>query len=298
MRRLQFPALFTLAAILAGRTALLSAQTTVAASFEAASVRRNKSNDPPSSRFPLGPGGGYTPGNLFVAQNQPLIAYLRFAYKLGQGDLLDLPGWVYTETFDIEARAAGKPTKDQMRVMMRSLLADRFQVTTHTEKRTKPVFELVLARSQEPGPQLIADPDDGSCPALAPAVNVHLRLGPVPCGTLGPLGATQPGTGRLGGRRVTLAQLAGIMMNPFTGVDRPVLDRTGLGGTFDFSLEWSLVPDNAQPPDPNQPRAPQATDSGPSFREALQKQLGLKLNSATAPVDVLVIDQVRRPEEN
>ena len=69
-------------------------------------------------------------------------------------------------------------------------------------------------------------------------------------------------------------------------MDRPVLDRTGLTGTFDFSLEWSLAPDPRQPPDA------QPEDSGPTFLEALQEQLGLKLKSAKGPVDVLVIDHV------
>jgi uncharacterized protein (TIGR03435 family) len=81
-------------------------------------------------------------------------------------------------------------------------------------------------------------------------------------------------------------------MNPFTGVDRPVLDRTGLTGSFDFSLEWSLAPDPAQPPDS------QPADTGPTFLEALQEQLGLKLKSARGPVDVLVIDHVEHPTEN
>lgn len=287
-----------LAVLTAAPAAALFAQASGAASFEVASVRRDTSNDPPTSRFPLGPGDAYVPGNLFVAANQPVIAYLRFAYKLGQGDLLDLAGWVYSETFDIEARASGNPTKDQMRAMMRSLLADRFKVRTHTEKQPKPVFDLVLAGNRKPGPRLVADPEDGSCPGLSAALNARLQLGPVPCGAAGPLGAIQPGTGRLGGRRVTIAQIAGILKNPFTGVDRPVVDRTGLSGTFDFTLEWSLVPDNAQPPGPNQPGAPQAQDAGPGFREALQKQLGLKLTSGSAPVEVLIIDQIQRPEEN
>ena len=81
-------------------------------------------------------------------------------------------------------------------------------------------------------------------------------------------------------------------MNPFTGVDRPVLDRTGLTRTFDFSLEWSLAPDPRQSPDA------QPEDSGPTFLEALQEQLGLKLKSAKGPVDVLVIDHVEHPTEN
>ena len=81
--------------------------------FEAASVRSNKSTAQPLSRFPLGPGDAYVPGNLFSATNQPLIAYLRFAFKLSQGELLDLQTWVYDKHFDITARATGSPTKDE-----------------------------------------------------------------------------------------------------------------------------------------------------------------------------------------
>jgi uncharacterized protein (TIGR03435 family) len=72
--------------------------------FDVVSVKPNTSIARESSRFPLGPGDGYLAGGLFSATNQPLIAYLRFAFKLGQGDLLGLPGWIYNERFDIAAR--------------------------------------------------------------------------------------------------------------------------------------------------------------------------------------------------
>ena len=81
-------------------------------------------------------------------------------------------------------------------------------------------------------------------------------------------------------------------MNPFTGVDRPVLDRTGLTGTFDFSLEWSLESDLAESP------GSRPEDTGPTFLQALQEQLGLRLKSTKGPVDVLVIDHVEHPTEN
>jgi len=95
----------------------------------------------------------------------------------------------------------------------------------------------------------------------------------------------------IGGREVTIERIAGFLKNPFTGVDRQVLDRTGLTGTFDFSLEWSPEPDITVPRDP-------ATVTGPSFLEALQKQLGLKLVATTAPGDVLAIDHIEHPDEN
>ena len=88
-----------------------------------------------------------------------------------------------------------------------------------------------------------------------------------------------------------MERIAGFLTNPFTGVDRPVLDRTGLAGTFDFSLEWS--PENAltAPPD-------QAPAVGPDFFEALRSQLGLKLVATTAPSDTLILDSIQRPDEN
>jgi uncharacterized protein (TIGR03435 family) len=86
-----------------------------------------------------------------------------------------------------------------------------------------------------------------------------------------------------------MGRIAGFLTNPFTGVDRPVLDRTGLTGTFDFSLEWSLAPDSAQP------LGSPLEDPGPTFLEALRQQLGLKLKSTKGPVDVLVIDHVEHP---
>jgi uncharacterized protein (TIGR03435 family) len=275
--------------------------------FDVASVKPNTSNAPAISRFPMGPGDAFLPdGNFFAATNQPLIVYLRFAYKLGQGDLLDLPTWVYSDRFDIEARAHGNPTKDQVRLMMQSLLADRFRLTAHTAKRAKPVFNLVLAKAGRIGPQLQVHSDDGSCPIAStpqtpdvapPAASSSsntsvLHLPPIPCGSIGQISASSPDRGRLGGRRVSIGRIAGFLTNPYTGVDRPVLDRTGLTGNFDFSLEWSLAPDSAQLP------VAQLGDTGPSFLEALRDQLGFKLKSTTGPVDVLVIDHVERPSPN
>jgi uncharacterized protein (TIGR03435 family) len=140
------------AASLLSLTSMTAAQNQPLA-FEVASVRSNKSTAQPMSRFPLGPGDAYVPGNLFSATNQPLIAYLRFGFKLSQAELLDLPTWVYDERFDIAARAIGNPTKDEMRLMMRSLLADRFKLKTHIERRTKPAFNLVLVREGQIGPR-------------------------------------------------------------------------------------------------------------------------------------------------
>jgi uncharacterized protein (TIGR03435 family) len=275
--------------------------------FDVASVKANISDAPASSRFPLGSGDGYAPGAFFSSTNQPLIVYLRFAYKMGQSELLGLAPWVYSDRFDIEARAQASPTKDQMRLMMQALLADRFKLITHTVKQTKPVLNLVLAKAGKTGPQLQAHSENESCstasilqpagsaPPAAPSswsARAGLQLPPIACGSIGPVPASAPGRARLVGRRVTTGRLAGFLMNPFTGVERPVLDRTGLTGAVDFSVEWSLPPDSAQTP------GSQSEDTGPTFLQALQDQLGLKLKSAKGPVDVLVIDHVEHPTEN
>jgi uncharacterized protein (TIGR03435 family) len=288
-----------------GDFAALRAQAPDDRTFEVASVRSNKSNAQPTSRFPLGPGDAYDPGNFFSATNQPLIVYLRFAFKLPQDALPDLPNWVSDERFDISARAPGTPTKDEMRRMMRSLLADRFKLKTHSETRSRPAFSLVLARPGQIGPQLKANTNDGGCDGTPteqtsaalpsrptePSAKSGLQLPPIPCGTLGQISASGPGKGRIGGRKVSIVRIAKFLKNPFTGVDRDVLDRSGLTGTFDFSLEWSLERDDTGAPD-------LAAVSGPGFLEALQTQLGFKLVATTAPTDILVIDHLERPDEN
>ncbi len=289
-----------------GDCATVRAQAPDNPAFEIASVKANNSTTQPLSRFPLGPGDAYIPGNIFSATNQPLIAYLRFAFKLSQGELLDLPTWVYDEHFDIAGRATESPTKDQMRLMMQSLLAERFRLKIHRERRAKPAFNLVLARADRLGPQLKANTDDKACAGSSaqqptgaastlgpnePSSKSGVQLPPMPCGTIGQISASAPDKGRIGGRKVTVELIAGFLKNPFTGVDRQVIDRTGLSGTFDFSLEWSPERDITGTPG-------QAPAAGPSFLEALQKQLGFRLVATTAPADVLVIDHIERPDEN
>jgi uncharacterized protein (TIGR03435 family) len=275
----------------------LAAQTATR-TFDIASVRRNTSDAPASSRYPLGPGDAYvSSGALFAATNQPLIVYLRFAFKLGQGEPMGLPSWVYDDRFDIEARTQGSPSKDDVRLMMRSLLADRFKLKVHPEKRKRPVFNLVLPKAGKLGPQIQSHV--GDCATTSPTTAVlpsapssksGVQLPPIPCDSIGPIAASAPDKGRLGGRKVTIDRLAGFLTNPFTGVDRPVVNRTGLAGTFDFTLEWSPSRASIEPVN--------SQDSGTTIFEALRDQLGLQLKSTTGPVEVLVIDHVEHPGPN
>ena len=142
--------------------------------FDVASVKQNKSGgNQVNSNVPLGPGDVYTPtGGFFKATNVPLILYIAFAYKLMANDvqsLSQLPEWTKTDRFDIQAKVEGNPTKDQMRLLMRSVLTDRFKFAMHNETRQLPVFALVPIKPGATGPQLRPHPADSSCSTAAPA---------------------------------------------------------------------------------------------------------------------------------
>ena len=276
-------------------------------SFEVASVKSNRTEAPSTTLFPLGPGDAYAAnGGRFRATNQPLIAYLRFAYRLGPNDLRALPRWVYDERFDIEARSNGEPTKDQMRVMMRSLLKDRFKLVVHTEQETQAIFDLELAKPGRTGPQLrahqseeCASPIDPQFTTLSPSQPTRrspsiFQLPTLPCGSVGFVTIGTPGGDRVRivGNGEPMERIADALKSPPTGIDRHIRDRTGLSGTFDLSLEWSVVSDTVQAPLTLQ------DDMPPRFLEALKTQLGLTLNSTKGPVEILVVDQVERPTDN
>ena len=228
--------------------------------FDAASVKQNKSGLPPSgdmpkSNFPLGPGDLYYPnGGLFTATNLPVSVYIGFAYKMSNNQMKVLlpllPKWATTDRFDIQARAEGNPGKDQMRLMMQSLLADRFKLAVHTETKRLPVFALMLVKVGKTGPQLQPHSDESTCstapprppvPSSAPAppATVADRF-PTVCGDIVRMPASTNGRMRLGARNVTMA-LIGTTLTGFGNLDRPVLDQTGLSGTFlrvDAPAQW------------------------------------------------------------
>jgi uncharacterized protein (TIGR03435 family) len=284
--------------------------------FDVASVKQNKSGLPPSgdkpyTNFVLGPGDGYAPnGGLFSAINQALLIYVAFAYKITNNELpflmSQMPKWTtLTVRFDIQARGGSNPTKDQMRLMMQSLLADRFKLAIHTETRQLPVFGLVPVKTGKTGPRLQQHPDDSSCspaspptptPGSAPAPTAAVAGGfPATCGGFVNLHPCPSGRSCLGARNVSLGLIANTFSGPgFANLDRPVLDQTGLTGKFDFTIEFT--------PQFNGP-VPLGADSqpdptGPTFLEALRDQLGLKLVPQTGGVDVLVIDHVEEPSPN
>ncbi len=263
--------------------------------FEVASVKQNRSGEG-FIRV------GMAPGGRFTATNVPLRQLIQLAYQIQPFQIVGGPNWIASDRFDIVAKAAGDvppPTPGvagPMQLMMRTLLADRFKLTLHNEQREMPIYALVLAKADgKLGPQLKSSTTD--CAALMGAA--ARRGGPPPppsfnepmqCGM-----RVFPGALSAGG--FPLSQLTQFLSST---VQRIVVDRTGLTGNFDLNMTWTpdQMPQGRGDPPPGAPPLPAIDPNGPSIFTAVQEQLGLKLESTKAPVDVLVIDRAEHPTED
>jgi len=278
--------------------------------FEVASIKPSKK--PRMPRFPLGAGNAYAPGGRFSA-TFPLWTYITFAYKLSPTEtekrltLAHSPEWVSNELFAIDAIAAGNPTKDEMRLMMRSLLADRFRLAVHFETRELPVFALTLLKSGKTGPNLRPHDQGPPCPGswIAPVIAAGRPnpkdVFPPNCGTAAM--SQRSGVRLIASRDTTMALLAdaiygyGFMAGE---VDKRVVDGTGLSGSFDFRIEYTPGENDTfvVHRGPSNPDAPPPDPGGTPFLTAMRNQLGLKLVPSRAPVRLLIIDHVEPPSEN
>jgi len=266
--------------------------------FEVASVKPSQGAFVPSN-VALTPWDDYGATNGRFRADTTLSEYIQFAYKLWpyemqSRELSRLPKWASTDRYSIEARAAtANPTKDQIRLMVQSLLAERFQLSAHFEAHEVAVFELKLAQPGKLGPKLVPHADGPPCdkPGLSPGEG--LPGFPGDCHSLMAIG--KPGTMLMlvGSRDVATDALAGALSMLPLGLGRPVIDKTGLMGRFDFTLEWAREPRAAAASD-----VPPPPPSGPTPMEALRDQLGLKLEPSKASLPLLSIDKVERPSEN
>lgn len=272
--------------------------------FEVASVKPTKKPRFPPGIFPLDIGNAKTAGGRFFA-TFPVKAFVAFAYKLLPAEIsAKLPkSFSQDDLFEIEARALGNPTKDQMRLMMQSLLADRFKLRVHLETREGPVFALSLVGPGQIGPKLRPHADGPACPDsfemdFTPPRNANDAFPPT-CGWTQTTG-TASGT-LLGARDMTMAIFAEEAiygLGSLTGeVDKPVVDQTGLKGRYDFRLELPVGTFSFSVGPPN-PAAAGADPKGTPFLTALREQLGLKLVSSKGPIRKLVIDHVEPPSGN
>lgn len=289
-------------------TAAASGTAAAKLEFDVASVKPNKSDDLPRMNFSLGPGDWYVPnGGNFIATNLPLIRYIDFAYKVtaNQDQAIEkqLPGWVMTEKYDIIAKTEKHDAgKDDMRMMMRSLLAERFKLAVHAETQQVPVYALVLAKPGVLGPKLVQHPASDPCSALipkreegakAPPPNTVAGGYPSICGGVTTMPNSAPGMLTMGARNVPMSLVASSLTG-LGNLEKPVLDRTGLTGKYDVLLEFA--PDRR--PAPGADTSAPLDTAGPGIEEALRQQLGLKLESTKGPVDVWVVDHVEHATEN
>jgi uncharacterized protein (TIGR03435 family) len=254
-----------------------------APTFDVASVRINRSGFP-------GGASGLRPAQ-FSAKNETLRQLIRVAYGFETFRIIGGPGWMDADRFDIEARAATDVPRDQLLLMLQSLLTERFRLATHKETRDVPIYELVVNRRDgKTGTRLRpASPETCTDRGQQPVG--------VPAGQLPSCGVLLAGPDRMSGRRVTLTLLATQLS---ARVSRVVVDRTGRVDMFDLDLEWT--PDDAVRAavaalTPEGKPAPVDPDR-PGIFTALDEQLGLKLESARGPVEVLLIDGAQRPVEN
>jgi uncharacterized protein (TIGR03435 family) len=246
--------------------------------FEVASVKRNTSGERSTSM-------GIQPSGRFAARSVPIRDLIGYAYgnadpfiPLPNSRVIGGPDWLDADRFDIEAVPSGgiRPGPLQIMEMLRSLLTERFRLVAHKEQRELPVFVLTVARADGTlGPKLRRSPGGCSVPA-------EQRPGPSSCGM-------QRRRGYIEAHGMTVDQILfhGLLPN----LDRVVIDKTGLKGDFDWTLEWGADP-STRSDDPDRSRI---DVPGPSIFTALQEQLGLKLEASRGPVEVLVIDSVERP---
>jgi uncharacterized protein (TIGR03435 family) len=312
MSRIHSTPVFTFAVLLAGTAAFAQAPPAASpaaspdASFEVASIK-------PSNPDPNNPLGGIAlplmlPGGRFTATNTPVRMLVMMAYELQQdAQLVGGPPALMTAKYDITAKIAGNVTLGQKDLppLLRTLLADRFKLKVHTESRELPLYDLVLARDDKRlGPDIRPSKSDcARADELVAEQSAAIAQGdlssavgkPRPCTV-----ATDPSGGpmnimlRADGQE--MRQIAEFL-SQLTG--RTVRDKTGLTGRYDFDMRMDLqaVLALAQRMGANIPAAaaniPQS--DGSSVMTALNEQLGLKLESVRAPIDVVIIDSVEAP---
>jgi uncharacterized protein (TIGR03435 family) len=261
-----------LALAVAVASAPAQTNTSTVPQFAVASIKPNNANC--CEEFGVGNGKG---GGKYVT----LKALIGLAYQVQQFQISGGPSWIASDRFDVEGKSED-PKADfaQLRLMLQSLLSDRFKLRIHRTTKQSPVYALVVAKG---GPKINLSADQTS-----PDVN-----GPVPPGAGPNHGALRMGPGLLIGNAVPMSRFAMVLSR--SALDRLAIDKTNLVGRFDIELRWA--PEwRGSPNDPE--GSPVVASDYPSLFTAIQEQLGLKLESARGPVGLIVIDHVERPSEN
>ena len=264
--------------------------------FDVVSIKRNTAGIGPGTMAPpiQRPDGGFT------LKNVPLRTLIARAYP-GMDEIVGLPEWATTERYDVSATSTLTTAAAEDRIaMMRAMLADRFQLKAHVERRERDVFDLVFTRRDgRLGPGLTASDVDCSTPPSPPAPGAGrpgLSKPPPPC-TVRMIGAIirdREGDkkGRFGDLMEGTTSMNGLAEALQIAAGRAVVNKTGLTGSYTIEMNYDMRamqrPPNVDPP----------IDAAPSVFTAVQEQLWLKLEPSKAQRDVLVIDRLERPTPN
>ena len=226
---------------------------------------------------PDAPRGGYGfRGQDVTTTNVTVNWLIKLAYNVHARQIEGGAAWLDSAKYDVVGRpdTPGQPSRDQMKLMIQKLLADRFQLKFHTEKRELPVYAVVVLKT---GAKVTVSTED---PNAFPGIGF----------------AQGPGVLSLIGRNTTLDGMVNALQSNV--LDKPVVNQTGLTGRYDFDLRFTPDADQVSNFGGLPPGVAADPDAPPDIFAAFQQQLGLKLESIKAPVDVMVIDKIERPSPN
>ncbi len=214
-------------------------------------------------------------GAEVITTNVTVHDLINLAYWLHPKQLTGGPAWTESDKFDMAGKpdVPGQPNVDQMKMMIQKLLADRFQLKFHFEKRDLSAYAVRITKT---GAKIIRSQDD---PKGLPG----FYFGRAAAGTT------------LTFRNSPMSQITAVLQN---FLDKPVVDQSGLSEKYDLTLTFTLDPAQAARLGGAPSPAPDNPDAAPDVFAAFERQLGLKLESTKAPVDVMVIDKVEKPSEN
>lgn len=244
-------------------TAVAAAQTAARRlTFDVASIRPSQPGQVPQIMKPLPKGTGY------MVQNMSVKAMMSVAYRLPLSRIEGGPDWFDTDRYDVEAKAERSYSLDDLHTMFKNLLADRFGLKFHMVTREGSVYNLVVDKG---GPKMKPDgpPEDMQVPVVP------------------------RGPGNFVGTKVRMSYLCFFLGQQIPGAERPVIDKTGLTQSYDFTL--TFVPEF--PGVPTEKLAPELQNR-PALFDAVRQQLGLRLEAAKGTVDSYMVDTVQRPSEN
>jgi uncharacterized protein (TIGR03435 family) len=234
------------------------------------------------------------PGRLTADASLRML--MLYAYGVQPFQIIGGPGWLESERYQVDAKANGATSRDRLFLMLQSLLEDRFQLKTHRDTQEMPVFALVIDKSGLKLPP----PKEGACVDSAADAPTEWVLGRMAPPGESPLAKMRCGTAVIslgpGGAHLLVAKstMPELVRSLSTAMGRIVINRTGYTQPFDLQLDF--VPDDTTPSMP--PPPPGSGISGVSIAQALQQQVGLRLESTKAPVQVLVVDHAERASVN